>query len=249
MKHFPGGRLSVAPFQQQDPLLVTIEPRAKGSVPQQDSLFSSIGEETVVVFDFETTGMSPHRDDRVIEVGAVRLAGDRVVDSFQSLINPGVPLSNFIVELTGIEDRMLAAAPGAAEVFAEFRRFIGSAPLVAHNAAFDRRFLETEFCRYRHPLPPAVGCSMLAARRVFPEAPNHKLGTLVEFLDLQTEGRFHRALADARMTAALWIRLGERLRELYGFSRVPFKLLQRLGQIPLERSGAFLERKAQEERE
>ena len=213
---------------------------------QQESLFPSERLESVVVFDFETTGMSPQRGDRVIEIGAVRLERGLVKESFQSLVNPGTPLPGFISDLTGIDDDMLADAPGGLQVFAEFRRFIGTTPLVAHNASFDRRFLETEFCRYRHSLPREIGCSMLAARRIFPEAPNHKLGTLVDFLGLNVEGRFHRALADARMTAALWAKMEQSLVERYGFVAVPFSLLQRLGQIPLERCGAFLRKEAEE---
>lgn len=212
------------------------------------SLFDP-ADETLVVFDFETTGMSPQYGDRVIEVGAVRLEAGRIVERFSALINPGVTLSPFIVDLTGITDAMLAAAPAAEEVIGDFARFVGAAPVVAHNAAFDRRFLEAEFVRQGLRPPHPVGCSMLAARRVFPAAPNHKLGTLVRYLDLPRAERFHRALDDAAMTAALWTRMAHELQRSYGFDAVPFALLQGLGRVPRHRAESFLQREVQKQRE
>lgn len=212
----------------------------------QDSLFSTSVSQSVVVFDFETTGMSPERGDRVIEVGAVRLQQGRVAAEFQSLINPGVPLDPYISDLTGICDDMLADAPAASGVIKAFRDFIGSSPLVAHNASFDQRFLVSELNRYYQPAPPAVGCSMLAARRVFPNAPNHKLGTLVNYLDIPAASRFHRALDDAKMTANLWYLMEKTLCERFGFTEVPFSVLQRLGRVPCERADAFLRKMVDE---
>ena len=99
---------------------------------------------------------------------------------------------------------MLRRAPASDEVMRHFAEFIGSHNLVAHNASFDLRFLRAELQRVRRRADHHVGCSMLAARRLYQDAPNHKLGTLVKHLALPTRGTYHRALADAEMTAHLW---------------------------------------------
>ena len=193
--------------------------------------------------------MSPQQGDRVIEVGAVRLEAGHIVDQFQSLINTEVPLAPFITDLTGISDFMLANAPVASLVINDFQRFIGSSPLVAHNASFDKCFLDAEFARHALPTPSQIGCSMLAARRIFPEAPNHKLGTLISYLKLPRARRFHRALDDASMTAVLWRHLEQELITNHGFDEVPFSLMQRLGRVPCSRAAEFLRQAAKKQQE
>ena len=94
-----------------------------------------------VVFDLETTGLSPARD-RICELGAVRVRGLETVESFQSLVNPGVALPEPVARLTGLREQELRAAPPAAAVVRQFLAFAGDALLVAHNARFDQRFLE-----------------------------------------------------------------------------------------------------------
>lgn len=94
----------------------------------------------IAVIDFETTGASPGQGDRATEVAIVLLEGDRVVDRYQSLMNAGVRIPAFITQLTGITNAMVQAAPPAVEVMAEAARFVGDTPMVAHNAAFDRRY-------------------------------------------------------------------------------------------------------------
>ena len=98
------------------------------------------------VIDFETTGLSPDRGDRAIEIGIVLINRQgQELDSFSSLINPGVSVSSFISSFTGITNRMLATAPPANEVIPEALEFIGNAQLVAHNASFDKKFWRHEF--------------------------------------------------------------------------------------------------------
>ncbi len=96
------------------------------------------------VIDFETTGLSPAQGDRATEIAIVLLEGGREVDRFASLMNAGVRISSFIEAYTGISNAMVAAAPPAAVVMADAARFVGAAPMVAHNASFDRRFWEAE---------------------------------------------------------------------------------------------------------
>src|SRR5512142_1266834 len=158
---------------------------------------------TVVVLDFETTGLSPDMGDRSIEVGAVKIRDGEVIDRFQSLMNPGVRISGFIEEYTGITNEMLAHAPPCEKAMREFKSFVGPMPLVAHNSSFDRRFLEAEWSRIDAACGNEFACSLLTARRVYPEAPNHRLETLVAHAGIDAAEVFHRALADAEMTGRL----------------------------------------------
>lgn len=199
---------------------------------------------SVVVFDFETSGMSPERGDRAIEIGAVRLAGERIVDRFQSLMNPGRFVNSFIEDLTGISNAMVQGAPPAAEVMSRFFHFIGDSPLVAHNAAFDRRFLDAELALIGLRRRQEMACSLLAARRLYPEAPNHKLQTLVDYHDLPQNGTFHRALADAEMTAHLWRKMGYDISSTYCCGPVPFNVLQGLTKVGKKQVAAYLQRQA-----
>lgn len=196
--------------------------------------------ETIVVLDFETSGISPDHGDRAIEIGAVMLQQGEIVDRFQSLMNPGVRVNSFIESYTGITNQMVQSAPRAEQVMRNFARFIGDRPLVAHNASFDRRFLDAEFCRIGARRSQEFGCSMLNARRIYPEAPNHKLETLVRYKGLHTEGVFHRALADAEMTALLWMKMIEDLCESYGFETVSFALMCGLMKVPKARVADYL---------
>jgi len=196
--------------------------------------------DTVVVLDFETTGLSPDRGDRAIEIGAVRLEGGRIRDRFQCLMNPGRRISPFIEHYTGISNAMLQTAPPCEEAMAACRDFIGDFDMVAHNAAFDQRFLDAELQRIARPRRGTFACSMLAARRLYPAAPNHKLGTLVEYRRLPHSGTFHRALADAEMTAHLWLGMLDDLAARYHLERVPFALMHDLTRLPKAAVDAFL---------
>jgi DNA polymerase-3 subunit epsilon len=180
------------------------------------------------VIDFETTGISPDQGDRATEVAIVVMEGDRVVDRFQSLMNAGVRIPSFITQLTGISNAMVAAAPDAAEVMAEASRFVGSTPLVAHNAAFDRKFWAAELGRLGLPAPQPFACTLLVSRRLYPQAPNHKLGSLVDYHRLPRTGAAHRALADAEMAAALLDRILHDLRTRYGIAKPDHALLMAL---------------------
>jgi DNA polymerase-3 subunit epsilon len=157
----------------------------------------------IAVIDFETNGLSPGMGDRATEIGIVLVEGDTVVDRFQSLMNAGVRISSFIEAYTGISNEMVARAPKAAQVMAEASRFVGSRPMVAHNASFDRRFWMAELDRLGEPAAQPFACTLLLSRRLYPQAPNYKLGTLATFHALTASGRAHRALADAETAAAL----------------------------------------------
>jgi DNA polymerase III subunit epsilon len=147
-----------------------------------------MGNYTTIVIDFETTGLSPGYGDRTIEVGAVLISNRQIIDRFQSLMNPGMKISGFIEEYTGITNRMLSNAPSIKEVMNKLRVFLAQHHLVAHNASFDSRFLDAELDRINHKRKNEFACSMLTSRRLYPEAPNHKLETLVRYKNLKTDG-------------------------------------------------------------
>lgn len=184
--------------------------------------------DTVVVLDFETTGLSPNQGDRVIEIGAVLIEQGKVTDRFQKLINPGFPINLFIEGYTGITNKMLRNAPPCADVMDQFADFIGDHNLVAHNASFDQRFLDAELSSIQRKYSGSFACSMLVSRRGYQGAPNHKLGGLVEFKKIPTDGVFHRALADSEMTARLWLMMLDDITEQYNISPVSFSLMQQL---------------------
>lgn len=202
----------------------------------------------VIILDFETTGLAPKNGDRAIEIGAVRIEGNRITDHFQSLMNPGCRISYFIESYTGITNDMVEAAPPCEEVMEQFAEFIGGHPLVAHNASFDRRILDAELGYIGRSRNSIMACSMLAARRVYPHAPNHKLGTLVRYCAIRTDGRFHRALADAEMTGHLWIAMIDKIKNTYGLDQVPFDLMRALSTTARAKAPAYLAKIAGEQR-
>ncbi len=165
--------------------------------------------ETLAVIDFETTGMAPGQGARATEIAAVLVQGGRVVDRYQSLMNSGAWVPPFIEQLTGISNAMLRGAPAAHTVMHEVMRFTRACPLVAHNAAFDRAFWVAEAALAGCTSDPAheFACTLLLSRRLYPQAPNHRLGTLATLHGLAVQGRAHRALADALTTAELLLRM------------------------------------------
>jgi DNA polymerase-3 subunit epsilon len=193
---------------------------------------SPAGADTLVVLDFETTGLSPDLGDRAIEVGAVLIRDGELSERFQALMNPGFAVSDFIADYTGITNDMLAEAPPCHEVMQAFARFLGGHAVVAHNASFDRRFLAAEFARIGKSVANHFACSMLIARRLYQDAPNHKLGTLVSYRGIRHDGTFHRALADAEMTARLWLAMLDDIRDGYALATPSFGLMQQLARTP-----------------
>jgi DNA polymerase III subunit epsilon len=183
---------------------------------------------TVAVIDFETTGLSPALGDRATEIAIVLLDGERVVDRYQSLMNAGVRIPAFIEAYTGISNEMIAAAPRASQVMAEANRFVAGRPMVAHNASFDRRFWLAELDRLDQPAQQPFACTLLLSRRLFPGAPNYKLGSLAAFHSLPSSGRAHRAMADAETAAALWGRIRDDLRLRFGVPEPRHALLMKL---------------------
>lgn len=199
---------------------------------------------TVVILDFETTGLSPDMGDRAIEIGAVRIVDGQITEHFQELMNPGQRVSGFIEGYTGISNAMLKGADPCHVVMARFADFIADDNLVAHNASFDKRFLDAELANISRQYGGQFACSMLTARRLYQDAPNHKLGTLVDYANIPSDGTFHRALYDSQMTAQLWLTMLEDIRQRYQLETIEFKLLQRLGKTPKKSVDQFFAKTA-----
>lgn len=201
---------------------------------------SWIHAERLAVVDFETTGMGPDKGARATEVGVVLLQGGRIVDQYASLMFTGVPVPPFIERLTGISNAMLDAAPGAREVMAAVHERTQGCPMVAHNAGFDRGFWTAEMQRagVDASATPFI-CTVKLSRRLYPDAPSHKLGNLARWAQLPDNGRAHRALADALTTAQLLQRMVADLAERHAaeLSGAPLgaELLERLQNLPVQR--------------
>lgn len=191
---------------------------------------------SLIILDFETTGLSPDQGDRAIEIGAVKLENGEVVDQFQELMNPGRPVSGFIEDYTGITNAMLRDAAPCKDVMARFAEFIRGENLVAHNASFDKRFLDAELQRISLDYSGQFACSLLVSRRIYQTAPNHKLGTLVKYKGIQSSGSFHRALYDSQMTAQLWLAIIDDIQHQTGHTQTPFTLMQKIAKTPKTKS-------------
>jgi DNA polymerase-3 subunit epsilon len=198
-----------------------------------------------IVFDFETTGLSPAGGDRAIEIGAVLVVDGEIKDKFQSLMNPGKKITPFIESYTGISNSMLSKAPSNAVSMANFMKFIGKTPLIAHNASFDKRFLDFELDLIGKEATQPVACSLRVARRLYQDAPNHKLQTLIEMNQIKVSGNFHRALADAEMTAQLWMKMHSDLSSKYKLQEVNFRLMQLLSSVPKKDIDKFISKQPQ----
>jgi len=196
--------------------------------------------DTVIILDFETTGLSPEMGDRAIEIGAVCIENGKIKGHFQELMNPGRRIDSFIEDYTGITNKMLKSAPPCQEVMDKFADFISGYNLVAHNASFDKRFLDAELIKISRKYSGQFACSMLLARRIYQDAPDHKLGTLVKYANIPVDGVFHRALYDSQMTTKLWLRMLNDISERYKISDIPFSLTKKLAKTPKKSVHNFL---------
>ncbi len=195
---------------------------------------------SLIILDFETTGLSPDNGDRAIEIGAVKLENGVVTERFQELMYPGRPVSHFIADYTGITNDMLSTAAPCHEVMERFADFIQGQNLVAHNASFDKRFLDSELKRISSSYDGQFACSLLLSRRLYQTAPNHKLGTLINYKGIASKGSFHRALYDSEMTAKLWLAMLDDIQEKANIDEVPFSLIQKLTKTTKANVGNFL---------
>ena len=185
-----------------DPNFIYQPDERRWSLKANEALALSVGDASYVVVDLETTGGRPG-PGTIIEIGAYRMIGQRMAESFQSLIRPNRPIPRFVSGLTSITNEMVAEAPPIEAVLPGFRNFLGDAVMVAHNAPFDFAFLDFEFRRvFGLGLTNRVLCTLALARRMLPSLRRRRLDALAEHFGLSTAGR-HRGLGDARMAAEL----------------------------------------------
>lgn len=162
----------------------------------------SLKDDTYVVFDVETTGLSVV-SDTIIELAGVKIKNGEVIDTFESFANPHRKLSAFTSELTGITDEMLIGAPEIEEVLMRFREFIGDSVLVAHNASFDMGFLQRGFENIGlEPVTNPVLDTLELGRALYPGLRNYRLNTLCAKFNIRLE-QHHRAVHDAEATGQL----------------------------------------------
>lgn len=161
-----------------------------------------------VVFDTETTGFN-YGTDQMIEIGAVKVKNNEVIERFDELIACPTPLPKVITELTLITDEMLVGKDSEENVTKRFLEFIGDLPLVAHNAAFDINFVTAACKKYDlESFSNTVVDTMGLARNVHPEWRNHKLSTLVKNLEVEwDEDKHHRADYDSEGTAKCFYKM------------------------------------------
>lgn len=168
-------------------------------------------EQTYVVVDVETTGGMGDRH-RVTEVGAVKVRGGKIVDRFQSLVNPGRRIPPRISRLTGITDDMVAGAPLFSDISDEFEDFMDGAIFVAHNVNFDYGFISREYARLGRPFRHPKLCTCSSMRKLFPGHASYSLKSLCEIFGVRLV-RHHRALSDAEAAAELLLLVNDKRAE------------------------------------
>lgn len=166
---------------------------------------------TYVVFDLETTGFSPIQD-KIIEIGAVKVERGVIMERFSTFVNPKIPIPFKITQLTSITDDMVVDAETIDVVLPKFLDFIGDAVLVAHNAGFDVSFIEQN-CRYQEIEREFISLDTVALARVLlPTLSKYKLNVVAKALNISLENH-HRAVDDAGATAEIFVRFVEMLKE------------------------------------
>ena len=174
-----------------------------------------ISDAEFVVLDFETTGMKPPAA-RVIEIGMVKIKNGKIADTFASLINPFVPIPYGVTALTGITNSHLSDAPAFEDIAYEIVKFIGDAPVVAHNASFDYSFLIHELTRSEIEFQEFTTiCTLKIAKRLHPKLKSRSLDSLRKHYRINHRN-LHRALSDATVTAKLFLKMLKKLEEEAG---------------------------------
>ena len=183
---------------------------------EDDSRLRLLKDLDFVVVDVEATGAKTP-PNRLIELGAYRIRGGRIVDKFLSLVNPEIPIPRFVAALTGISNEMVKRAPVFADVAPQWLDFVSDSVLVAHNAPFDTSFLNHEISRVYpgHRMVNPHLCTVMLSRRALTGLSNHRLDTIANHFSIPIISR-HRAGSDALATAEIFIRILTELEDTHG---------------------------------
>lgn len=165
-----------------------------------------------VVFDIETTGFSPE-NNKIIEIGAVKVIDGKITERFSTFVNPKVPIPYRIEELTHISDSMVADAPEIETVLPEFLQFCKDCVLVAHNADFDVSFIMKQAQMIGHSISPTYVDTVAMARYLLPKLNRFKLDTVAKAIGVPL-GSHHRAVDDAECTAEIFIKFIDMLEKM-----------------------------------
>ncbi|SHH99875.1 PolC-type DNA polymerase III [Sporanaerobacter acetigenes] len=157
-----------------------------------------------VVFDIETTGFSPI-NNKITEIGAVKIKNGEIIDRYSQLINPEVPIPEKIVDLTGITDELVRNKPTIDNILPGFYNFIEGSVLVAHNASFDVGFIRQNLSKLGIDIENPVLDTLELTRNLFPELKSHKLNIVAKHLNVSLENH-HRAVDDAEATAHIFLK-------------------------------------------
>lgn len=169
--------------------------------------FFPVDKKRFVVFDLETTGLN-YVDNKIIEIGAVRVENGEITEEYSQLVNPECRIPADASAVNGITDDMVIGQPTIQEVLPSFLMFVGDDILAAHNVKFDYQFLANACMMYFYRTPGEIFDTMLLAR-YYPESASKKLTSLVNAAGIEIESA-HRALSDARMAAKLILATNER---------------------------------------
>ncbi len=173
-------------------------------------------DDTFICFDIETTGLSA-KTEKITEIGAVKVCGGQVVDTFSTFVNPEKPIPSKIVELTGITDSMVKDAPSQSDAVRAFLDFCGDNILVAHNAPFDTSFIKVA-CENMGVVYNYTSLDTVAiCRAILPDIKNCKLDTVAKYLRLP-DFNHHRAVDDAQILSKIFISLCNRLKDDYNIT-------------------------------
>ena len=189
---------------------------------------TQLSNDTYIVFDLETTGLSPISGDSIIEIGAVKIKDGNIIDRYDELINPGKLLNEEIINITGINNEMLEGKRNEEEGVKSFMEWAGEYPLVAHNARFDLSFLDMAYSKYElGRIKNTVIDTLGLSRYLESKERYHNLATLVKRYNIPwDENKHHRADYDSEGTALIFYKMLKKL-ELNNF-----KALQDLYKYP-----------------
>lgn len=162
--------------------------------------------DSYVCVDLETTGLNP-KTDRIIEIGAVRVEGHVIVDEWETLVNPGRQLDEYIIALTGIHDEQLTSAPTIEQVLPELFKMIGSHVLLGHSVIFDFSFIKRAAVAQKMSFERDGIDTLKIARKYLPDLESRSLAYLCDYYGISHNA--HRALQDAKATVALYRKLAE----------------------------------------